>query len=69
MHELFDSVTPRGIALVGAKLETLLQDYLSRLETAETSGVHKLKPVNFIIITDGISSEYTAFGNSNCSLC
>ncbi|KAG8876206.1 hypothetical protein FRC20_002178 [Serendipita sp. 405] len=58
--QLFDSVVPYGITPIGEKLEILLLDYLSRLETAkrhadvgEHSALAAIKPVNYLVITDG----------------
>lgn len=58
VKQLFDSVSPRGVTLIAAKLENLLQDYMTRLENARTAEVPtRVKPVNYIIITDGISTD------------
>ena len=60
----FDSVVPQGLSLIAEKLEELLNDYLSTLENAKQAkerGIHfameGIKPVNYIIITDGVPSE------------
>lgn len=64
MKRQFDSVQPHGLSLIAEKLEELLQDYLSNLETAKQAYdrgnhhlMHHIKPVNYIIITDGVPSE------------
>lgn len=66
MKRQFDSVVPQGISLIAEKLEELLNDYLSTLEAAkdakERGSLHAMegiKPVNFIIITDGVPSMFT----------
>ena len=60
MRNLFDSVRPRGITPIGEKLEELLLDYLGHLDDAKDCGspaVFKaIKPVNYIVITDGAPS-------------
>jgi len=61
VKRLFDRVTPQGITPTGEKLEELLLDYLIRLEQAKADSVNsgdptalkKIKPVNFLVITDG----------------
>ncbi|KAG8883459.1 hypothetical protein FRB97_006587 [Tulasnella sp. 331] len=61
VKRLFDRVTPQGITPTGAMLEGLLLDYMLRLERArddaEAAGdpsiAKKIKPVNFLVITDG----------------
>lgn len=53
-----DTLLPKGITPTGAKLEELLLDYLSRLEhTLVNPTAPKVKPVNFIIITDGAPTD------------
>ena len=55
---LSDTLFPKGITPTGAKLEELLLDYLSRLEhTLLNPTAPKVKPVNFIIITDGAPTD------------
>ncbi|KAG8823431.1 hypothetical protein FRC17_009338 [Serendipita sp. 399] len=61
---LFDSVVPDGITPTGEKLETLLLDYLLRLENAkqqaedgDASALASIKPVNYLVITDGAPSD------------
>ncbi|KAG9030370.1 COP9 signalosome (CSN) subunit [Tulasnella sp. JGI-2019a] len=61
VKRLFDRVRPQGITPTGAKLEELLLDYITKLERAkdeaEATGdpaiLKMIKPVNFLIITDG----------------
>ncbi|KLO08520.1 hypothetical protein SCHPADRAFT_835231 [Schizopora paradoxa] len=58
VKQLFDNVSPRGITMIATKLENLLADYLLRLEDARTAEVPtRVKPVNYIIITDGTSTD------------
>lgn len=65
MNALFENVHPKGYTPIGDKLEALLSDYLQNLESAQrerdSGNIHALKqikPVNFIVITDGIPSMY-----------
>jgi len=64
VRQLFDSVMPRGITPMGEKLEVLLLEYLTGLEHAKDMAANgdptafkALKPVNFIVITDGAPSD------------
>lgn len=76
---MFDTVVPRGATPIGERLEDLMLYYLNELDAAKESGgvaaVKKLKPVNYIIITDGVPSEYSGPGTpsfdacADCSLC
>jgi len=63
VKRLFDTVSPRGITPMGEKLEKLLLEYLSTLEDAKDkaecgnpTALRAIKPVNFIMITDGAPS-------------
>jgi hypothetical protein len=50
--------SPEGITPIGAKLEELLLDYLIRLEqTLVDPAAPGVKPVNFIVITDGAPTD------------
>ncbi|KAJ1304399.1 hypothetical protein OPQ81_005548 [Rhizoctonia solani] len=61
VKRLFDFVRPSGITPTGEKLEELLLAYMDRLERAreqDAEGEYKLiKPVNFIVITDGAPTD------------
>lgn len=62
VQRLFDQVQPDGITPTGEKLEELLLVYLWRLEQArERAGdmlpLREIKPVNYLIITDGAPSR------------
>ncbi|QRV79163.1 von willebrand factor type A domain protein [Ceratobasidium sp. AG-Ba] len=58
VKRLFDYVRPNGITPTGQKLEELLLDYMARLEEAASLEVPTLiKPVNFIVITDGAPTD------------
>jgi len=58
VNRLFKSVRPQGITPTGAKLEELLLDYLLRLEqTLVEPTAPTVKPVNFIVITDGAPTD------------
>ncbi|KAL5487981.1 hypothetical protein ACEPAI_6089 [Sanghuangporus weigelae] len=60
----FDSIEPQGISLLARRLEELLNDYISELEQAQReilrgdlNALHRVKPVNYIIITDGVPTD------------
>ncbi|KAL1939967.1 hypothetical protein VTO73DRAFT_9302 [Trametes versicolor] len=61
IRRMFDSVVPRGATPIGERLEDLMLYYLNELDAAKESGgvaaVKKLKPVNYIIITDGVPTD------------
>lgn len=58
VKRLFDYVRPNGITPTGEKLEQLLLAYMHRLEVArEQDEPETIKPVNFIIITDGAPTD------------
>ena len=61
MEQEFDRIQPQGASLLGIKLEELLRDYISSLEkdvNRDGTGNARVtvKPVNYIVITDGLSS-------------
>jgi len=69
VKRLFDSVRPRGITPIGLKLEKLLLPYLALIERAhdedqkllsegiEGRNLECIKPVNYIILTDGAATD------------
>ena len=58
VRRLFDSVRPNGLTPIGDKLDRLLRQYLSELDEAKLQGREdSVKPVNYIVITDGAASE------------
>jgi hypothetical protein len=55
--QLFESVRPNGATPLGDRLEEILQPYIEKLESANTSeNVRKIKPLDIVVITDGIPS-------------
>jgi hypothetical protein len=65
VKRLFDNVVPQGITPIGEKLESLLLEYLGKLEAAkgladagDPSVLKSIKPVNYIVITDGAPSAF-----------
>ncbi|KAH0588061.1 hypothetical protein H2248_006786 [Termitomyces sp. 'cryptogamus'] len=58
---LFDRVSPReNFTPLGTKLDELLRAYLANLELAhrrDPVGLNGIKPVNIIVITDGMPSD------------
>jgi len=52
VENLFNSVRPRGITPMAARLEKLLLEYLSILESDRST-----KPVNYIVLTDGAPTD------------
>ncbi|KDQ64206.1 hypothetical protein JAAARDRAFT_52188 [Jaapia argillacea MUCL 33604] len=64
VKRLFDSVVPIGTTPIGEKMEELLLDYLEQLEAAKDKhdagdayALKEVRPVNFIIITDGAPTD------------
>ncbi|EPS98744.1 hypothetical protein FOMPIDRAFT_1125795 [Fomitopsis schrenkii] len=64
VRRLFDTVRPEGPTPIGEKLESLLLYYMDNLEKAKAhadEGDHSLmrmiKPVNYIVITDGAPTD------------
>ncbi|KAJ7160907.1 hypothetical protein C8R46DRAFT_1105909 [Mycena filopes] len=66
VQDLFNSVTPNGQTLTGKCLDKLLKAYLTKLEGADIDAEgtprdketnEAIKPVNFIVITDGESTD------------
>ncbi|KAG6897616.1 hypothetical protein C0992_013056 [Termitomyces sp. T32_za158] len=61
INNLFDRVSPRqNYTPLGTKLDELLRGYLAKLELAHSQdpvGLHGIKPVNIIVITDGMPSD------------
>lgn len=65
VERLFDRVAPYGVTPIGEKLEALLLEYLLRIETAKdqyeagiANAMKSVKPINFIVLTDGAPSQY-----------
>lgn len=58
--DLFDSIRPYGSTYLGRTLDVLLGDYLDEIEAAKPDKIalRKIKPKNFIVITDGEPSLY-----------
>ncbi|CDO73817.1 hypothetical protein BN946_scf185015.g146 [Trametes cinnabarina] len=61
VQRIFNSVEPRGATPIGEKLEELLLYYVNSLDTAYAAGgltaVKAIKPVNYIVITDGAPTD------------
>lgn len=51
---IFHSVRPRGGTPTGSRLNAILKPYLAALER---KGADKVKPLNIIVITDGVASD------------
>jgi hypothetical protein len=58
INELFRGLIPKGVTPIGNKLEELLLEYLSIIEPLHNkpAELKKIKPINFLIITDGYPS-------------
>ena len=54
VSRIFRSVTPYGQTFTGKRLRDILQPYLRKLETM---GPDHVKPLNIIVITDGVPSD------------
>lgn len=63
INELFRGLIPKGVTPIGNKLEELLQEYFSIIEPLHNRPVElkKIKPINFLIITDGYPSMPKSF--------
>jgi len=63
--ELFGKVQPSGATPLGGTLKRVITPYIDRLDDAEKIGgreaVEKIKPINYIVITDGAPSESLCF--------
>jgi len=69
VKRLFNSVHPRGITPIGQKLESLLLQYLALIEKAHDEdqkllsegivghNLEAIKPVNYIVLTDGAATD------------
>ncbi|KLJ08102.1 hypothetical protein EMPG_16445 [Blastomyces silverae] len=63
VNELFDRVAPSGRTPVGARLYDILKPYLKRVEDMSNAGPRRrfsgspVKPINIIVITDGIPTD------------
>ncbi|KZT71568.1 hypothetical protein DAEQUDRAFT_665888 [Daedalea quercina L-15889] len=64
VRRLFNTVRPSGPTPIGEKLESLLLYYLGTLEKAQaredagvSSNLKHIKPVNYIVITDGAPTD------------
>ncbi|KAK7470159.1 hypothetical protein VKT23_001597 [Stygiomarasmius scandens] len=61
--ELFGKVQPSGATPLGGTLKRVITPYINRLDDAEKIGgreaVEKIKPVNYIVITDGAPTDDT----------
>jgi len=59
IKKLFQGLIPKGVTLIGNKLEELLQEYFSIIEPLQNkpAELKKIKPVNYLIITDGYPTD------------
>lgn len=61
VRALFTRIQPSGVTNIGTALENLISEYLDELDEAEQrsgkEGVKKIKPVNYIVITDGEATD------------
>ncbi|THU91885.1 hypothetical protein K435DRAFT_967917 [Dendrothele bispora CBS 962.96] len=61
VREMFSKVQPCGVTNIGASLEKLLYEYIDLLDDTEEkegkSALRKIKPVNYIVITDGEATD------------
>ena len=56
VHEIFSTVRPSGGTPTGQRLNRIIKDYLRELRAAG-SDPGSVKPVNIIVITDGVPSD------------
>lgn len=57
VDRIFESVKPRGGTPTGTRLNAILKPYLRDLEARGTEGSNAVKPLNIIVITDGVPSD------------
>jgi Mg-chelatase subunit ChlD len=64
VRQLFRHVQPRGLTPIANKLDVLVGDYVEKLERAarrkhqgDSLALKGIKPVNFIVITDGAPTD------------
>lgn len=57
VEKLFQFVQPYGPTPTGHRLDELMSEYIGRLERAKDEGTKTPKPVNFIVITDGVPTD------------
>lgn len=57
VHEIFSSVRPSGGTPTGQVLNRIIKDYLRRLEASGPASSTSVKPMNIIVITDGVPSD------------
>ncbi|KAG5636194.1 hypothetical protein H0H81_008864 [Sphagnurus paluster] len=57
-------IQPFAATPIGDKLEELLQEYMNKIESVAKNlpALRKIKPVNYIVLTDGSPSMYPALG-------
>ena len=56
VQRIFDTVRPGGGTPTGKKLNAILKPYLEKCE-ANKSNIDAVKPLNIIVITDGVPSD------------
>ncbi|KAL8704754.1 MAG: hypothetical protein Q9201_002101 [Fulgogasparrea decipioides] len=54
VQQIFNSVRPRGGTPTGCRLDAILRPYLKQ---CETRGPENCKPINIIVITDGVPTD------------
>jgi len=54
VREIFSTVSPRGSTPTGQRLNSILKPYLN---DCKTRGPDRVKPVNIIVITDGVATD------------
>ena len=69
VRRLFKHVRPEGSSPIANKLDVLVGDYIEKLEKAtrrkkkgDSSALKQIKPINFIVITDGAPSKLSVCG-------
>jgi Mg-chelatase subunit ChlD len=58
VEELFAGLEPKGATPTGLRIESILRDYMSRLERATADG-ETVRSMNLIVVTDGGKSLLT----------
>jgi len=57
VNQVFESVKPGGGTPTGTKLNKILKPYLAECESKGIGNVDNVKPLNIIVITDGVATD------------
>jgi hypothetical protein len=69
VEDLFAGLQPRGATPTGLRMETILRDYMSRLERSVAAGDEEVHSMNLIVVTDGGTFCGVGRGGADTSVC